>query len=84
MATETLEVRLTTLEKEMALVKEQLAAVKPEEPVPWWDQVYGSFADSEGFEEAVRLGREYRESQRMNYDEETESVNRVEAQNVPR
>ena len=37
---------------------------------PWIDYVYGSFADSEGFEEAVRLGREYRESQRMEYDEE--------------
>lgn len=72
MATETLEVRLTTLEKEMALVKEQLAAVKPEASVPWWDQIAGSFANSEGFDDAVRLGREYRESQRMNYDEETD------------
>ena len=39
---------------------------------PWLDQVFGSFADSEGFEEAVRLGREYRESQRMEYNEETD------------
>ena len=72
MATETLEARLTMLEKEMALVKEQLATVKPGEPIPWWDQIAGSFANSEGFDEAVRLGREYRESQRMECDEETD------------
>ena len=29
-----------------------------------WEKVFGSFANSEGFEEAVRLGREYRESLR--------------------
>ncbi len=28
-----------------------------------WETIFGIFADSEGFEEAVRLGREWREAQ---------------------
>ena len=28
-----------------------------------WEMIFGIFADSEGFEEAVRLGREWREAQ---------------------
>lgn len=37
-------------------------------PVTWWEQIYGTFA---GSEEAMRLGREYRESQRPNDEEQT-------------
>ncbi len=33
--------------------------------------MFGIFADSEGFEEATRLGREYRESQHPQEDTET-------------
>lgn len=31
---------------------------------PWWGHVVGAFADDPDFEEAMRLGREYRESLR--------------------
>jgi hypothetical protein len=30
----------------------------------WWEEMFGSFANSEGFDEAVWLGKEYRESLR--------------------
>ena len=65
------EERLTTLEKEMAQIKQQLATEKPQTTQHPWDKVFGSFANSEGFEEAIRLGREYRESLRPKDDEDT-------------
>ena len=64
MQTPSVEERLTAIEKELAQIKAQLVTNKPQPAVHPWDKVFGSFADSEGFEEAVRLGREYRESLR--------------------
>ena len=29
---------------------------------PWWDKIAGTFANDSIYEEAMRLGREYRES----------------------
>jgi hypothetical protein len=68
MPTETLEDRLTALENELAELKQQLAASKPLASIPPWEKIFGSFADSEGFEEAVQFGREYRESLRPKQD----------------
>jgi hypothetical protein len=31
---------------------------------PWWDQMCGAFAGDAAFQEAMKLGRHYRESQR--------------------
>ena len=62
MTTEALEDRLTALENELAQIKRQLAVKKPETSPAGWERIFGSFAESEGFDEAVRLGREYRES----------------------
>ena len=36
---------------------------------PWWEQISGVFKDCPEFEEAARLGREWRESQRMDYND---------------
>ena len=63
MATQTLEKRLTVVENELTQIKQQLAAEKPQVAPARWEKIFGSFADSEGFEEAARLGREYREAQ---------------------
>lgn len=63
MATETLADRLATVENELAQIKRQLAAERPQTANAGWEKIFGSFADSEGFEEAVRFGREYREAQ---------------------
>lgn len=68
MPTETVEERLTALEQKM----ERLLDEKAQEPrqIPWWEKIYGSFAGSEDYDEAMRLGREYRQSQRLPEDDE--------------
>lgn len=38
-------------------------------PKPWWEQIAGTFADNPAYNEAMRLGCEYRNS---NYSEDTE------------
>jgi hypothetical protein len=63
MAAETLEERLTTVEHELAKVKRQLASRKPEPSGPWWEQQVGTFADDPLYDEAMRLGRAWRETQ---------------------
>lgn len=65
-----LEKRIAVLEAEVALLKKEKAKETESEQIPWWKQHLGIFADDPMHEEAMRLGREYRESQKMNYDEE--------------
>ncbi len=36
---------------------------------PWWERIRGTFKDDPAYEEAMRLGREYRESLRPREDE---------------
>jgi phosphoenolpyruvate-protein kinase (PTS system EI component) len=56
-----LETRVATLEKELVQVKQSLAeSLKKKEP--WWLKVAGSFEDDPTFDEAVRLGQEWRKS----------------------
>ncbi len=61
MATVRLEDRVSALEADVASLKQlvHLAA-----KVPWWEQRFGSFANDPLYLEAMRLGREYRESLR--------------------
>lgn len=72
MAARSLEERVAALEAEVARLKEQRAIGEPRKPIPWWEKIYGSFADSPEYEEAMRLGREYRESLRPRDDDSTE------------
>jgi len=63
MATARLEARLTALEAEVARLKllvEQSASPRK----TWTDKILGAFANDPAFDEAMRLGREYRESLR--------------------
>lgn len=60
MSTITLEERVAILEQELLALKRQLP--KPA-GVPWWEQISGVFADTPAFDEAVELGRQYREAQ---------------------
>ena len=62
MTTATLERRVAALETEVAQMKEQLAKTTNEGD--WLDDFYGAFAGDPHFAEAMRLGREYRESLR--------------------
>lgn len=66
-----IEKRLEILEAEVALLKSKVEK-KDETKTPWWEEIAGTFADDPAFEEAMRLGREYRESQKLDYDDEDE------------
>ena len=58
-----LENRVATLETELAQMKKLLANfLQPEPPSPWWLQVAGSFEHDPDFDEAVRLGQEWRKT----------------------
>jgi hypothetical protein len=70
MATITLEERVTVIEQELAQLKQELARDKQQTSRPWWEKIAGTFADSEEYEEAMRLGREYRESLRPKDEED--------------
>jgi hypothetical protein len=57
----TLEERLNTLEQEVAGLKAMLAA--PQRDKGDWQSTVGMFENDPLFQEAMRLGREYRTSQ---------------------
>jgi hypothetical protein len=38
---------------------------------PWWEQIAGTFADNWAYDEAMWLGREYRDSLRASSVEQT-------------
>ena len=63
MPTLSLEERVAVLEIEVTQVKAQLQGEK-HTVIPWWEEIFGSFANSTEYQEAMRLGREYRESLR--------------------
>ena len=65
-----LEKRIAVLEAEVALLKSKAKNKGDKTDVPWWKQHLGIFADDPAHEEAMRLGREYRESQKMVYEED--------------
>ncbi len=58
-----LEARVAVLEAKVERLQRELEAAVPDGR-PWWQQIAGSFADDPAYEEAMRLGREYRESLR--------------------
>ena len=63
MAVAQIEQRVAALEAEVTRLKQKLETVtKP--TIPWWQEIYGTFADDPLYEEAMRAGREYRESLR--------------------
>jgi hypothetical protein len=63
MAAISIERRVAALEAEVAWLKARIEATeKPADP--WLEKVWGSFANDPVYEEAMRLGREYRESLR--------------------
>jgi hypothetical protein len=57
-----LERRVYVLEEQVARLKAELEEIRGPQ-VPWWKTIVGSFADDPvAFDEAMRLGREWRES----------------------
>ena len=63
MAAPSLEERMAALEAEVAQIKQRLGTDSPRSDVPWWERRFGAFKNDPLYEEAVRLGAEYRRSQ---------------------
>jgi len=63
MTTHTLEERMAVLEAEVDRLKRQMTTQKPEREAPWWQRRFGAFKDDPFYDEAMRLGAEYRKSQ---------------------
>jgi hypothetical protein len=68
MATIKLEERVTRLEAEVERLKQERATVAPQKK-PWWEEIRGTFKDDPAYVEAMRLGREWRQSQRLEDEE---------------
>lgn len=58
-----LEQRVSNLETEMEQLKRQLDQLGGGKQ-PWWEQIIGTFEDDPIYDEAMKRGREYRESLR--------------------
>jgi hypothetical protein len=61
---EKLEERVALLEAEVAEIKHKIN--DNSSFTPWWEKIAGTFADNPAYDEAMQLGREYRESLRSN------------------
>ena len=73
MATGTVEQRLSALEQKMEQLKQQIHTDKPQNAEPRWRGIIGVFENDPLFDEAERLGREWRESQREDYDTDADT-----------
>jgi hypothetical protein len=57
-----LEQRVSDLEAEMDKLKRRLNQL--DDAKPWWEQITGTFEDDPIYDEAMKRGRQYRESLR--------------------
>jgi hypothetical protein len=64
---EQLEERVALLEAEVARLKHKVES--DSSLTPWWEKITGTFANNSAYDEAMRLGREYRESLRSSSPE---------------
>lgn len=65
MATTEIEVRVLALEKEITTLKDKLEKIE-KTPAAWWNKIAGTFADDADYEEAMRLGRQFRLAHKEN------------------
>ena len=64
MASTEIEVRISVLEREVSTLKSKLTQFEQRPQTAWWQEISGSFANDADYDEAMRLGREYRLSQK--------------------
>ena len=58
-----LEERVAALEAEVERLRTDVAARSAGDGAAWWKRMFGAFKDDPMFEEAMRLGAEYRRAQ---------------------
>ncbi|MCG8368214.1 MAG: hypothetical protein MJA27_33395 [Pseudanabaenales cyanobacterium] len=58
-----LEERVAYLEAEVARLRDKMENSLSSKP--WWEKIAGTFADNSAYDEAMRLGQEYRASLRQ-------------------
>lgn len=57
-----LEQRVSDLEVEVSQLKRKITALETSQP--WWEQIVGTFENDLIYDEAMKLGRHYRQSLR--------------------
>jgi hypothetical protein len=57
------EERLTLLEAEVDRLKRKIELNLTD--LSWWEKIVGTFTENSAYDEAMKLGREYRESDRV-------------------
>lgn len=67
---EQLEERVAYLEAEVARLKSKVENGLSSRP--WWEEIVGAFADNTAYDEAMKLGQEYRNSLRPSPPEATD------------
>jgi hypothetical protein len=58
-----LERRIAKLENELQALRKQFDELSSKKP--WWDRIAGTFENDPIYEQAMKLGRKYRRSQRF-------------------
>lgn len=64
MSTTNFEKRLAAIEHQLARLKLDRGSTAPMRPIDALEKIHGTFENDEAFQEAMRLGRKWRESQR--------------------
>ncbi len=64
MSTREIEKRLAVLEREIAQLKAERRPGAPSHPIDTLNRIRGTFENDDAFKEAMRLGRQWRKSQR--------------------
>lgn len=67
MTVEQLEKRVEEIERELAKLKTRLEGMTTS--TPWWERISGTFYDDAVYDEAMKLGRQYRCSRRPDTSE---------------
>lgn len=62
--------RIAELEEQVSRLSQQVSSTPPSGETAWWKKIVGVYKEDPEFEEAMRLGREYRESLRPKDDED--------------
>jgi hypothetical protein len=69
---EQLEERVAHLEAEVTRLKNKVE--NDLSSSPWWEKIAGTFSDNPAYDEAMRLGSEYRNSLRLSSPEPSKEI----------